>query len=138
MLRVTVAFAAALACGTAAAQSEYPNRPVKLITPFSPGGAIDLYSRLIAGPLGKRLGQNVVVEAIAGANTIVGAQALVKAAPDGYTFMVTTMSTTVNNRILYAKSLPYNPDRDLAPITQLSYGTVLLVGPAQAPYSDAK
>ena len=138
MLRVTVAFAAALACGTAAAQSEYPNRPVKLITPFSPGGAIDLYSRLIAGPLGKRLGQNVVVEAIAGANTIVGAQALVKAAPDGYTFMVTTMSTTVNNRILYSKSLPYHPERDLAPITQLSYGTVLLVGPAQAPYSDAK
>jgi len=138
MLRVTVAFAAALACGTAAAQSEYPNRPVKLITPFSPGGAIDLYSRLIAGPLGKRLGQNVVVEAIAGANTIVGAQALVKAAPDGYTFMVTTMSTTVNNRILYSKSLPYHPERDLAPITQLSYGTVLLVGPGQAPYSDAK
>jgi tripartite-type tricarboxylate transporter receptor subunit TctC len=138
MLRVIVAFAAAFACGTAAAQSDYPNRPVKLITPFSPGGAIDLYSRLIAAPLGKRLGQNVVVEAIAGANTIVGTQALVKAAPDGYTFMVTTMSTAVNNRILYSKSLPYHPERDLAPITQLSYGTVLLVGGAQAPYSDAK
>ena len=96
------------------------------------------HSQLIAGALGKRLGQNVVVEAIAGANTIVGAQALVKAAPDGYTFMVTTMSTTVNNRILYSKSLPYHPERDLAPITQLSYGTVLLVGPGQAPYSDAK
>jgi tripartite-type tricarboxylate transporter receptor subunit TctC len=138
MLRVIVAIAAVLGCATAAAQGDYPSRPVKLITPFSPGGAIDLYSRLIAGPLGKRLGQNVVVEAIAGANTIVGAQAVAKASPDGYTFMVTTMSTTVNNRILYSKTLPYDPDRDFVPITQLSYGTVLLVAPAKAGYSDAK
>jgi tripartite-type tricarboxylate transporter receptor subunit TctC len=125
-------------CCTAQAQGDYPNKPVRLITPFNPGGAIDIYSRLIAEPLGKRLGQNVVVEAVAGANTIVGTQQLVRAAPDGYTFMVTTMSTTVNNRILFAKSLPYNPDKDLAPITQLSYGTVLMVGPSNAPYSDLK
>jgi tripartite-type tricarboxylate transporter receptor subunit TctC len=84
------------------------------------------------------LGQNIVVEAIAGANTIVGTQAAVRAAPDGYTFMITTMSTTVNNRILYSKTLPYDPDKDLVPITQLSYGTVLFVGPGNAPYSDLK
>lgn len=119
------------------AQSDYPVRPVRLITPFNPGGAIDIYSRTIAEPLGKRLGQNVIVEAIAGANTISGTQQLVRAAPDGYTFMITTMSTTVNNRILFTK-LPYDPDKDLAPITQLSYGTVLFVGPAKAPYSDVK
>jgi len=121
----------------ALAQSDYPARPVRLITPFNPGGAIDIYSRTIAEPLGKRLGQNVIVEAIAGANTISGTQQLVRAAPDGYTFMVTTMSTTVNNRILFSK-LPYDPDKDLAPITQLSYGTVLFVGPSKAPYSDVK
>ena len=138
MLRFVIALATALVCAAATAQSDYPNRTLKLITPFSPGGAIDIYSRLIAEPLGKRLGQHIVVEAIAGANTIVGTQAAIKAAPDGYTFMVTTMSTTVNNRILYAKTLPYNPDRDLAPITQLSYGTVLMVAPAKAPYNDAK
>jgi len=119
------------------AQSDYPVRPVRLITPFNPGGAIDIYSRTIAEPLGKRLGQNVIVEAIAGANTISGTQQLVRAAPDGYTFMITTMSTTVNNRILFTK-LPYDPDTDLAPITQLSYGTVLFVGPAKAPYHDVK
>jgi len=130
---------AALAfCCAAQAQADYPNKPVRLITPFNPGGAIDIYSRLLAEPLGKRLGQNVVVEAIAGANTIVGTQAVVRAAADGYTFMVTTMSTVVNNRILFAKSLPYDPDKDLSPITQLSYGTVLLVGPANAPYADLK
>jgi tripartite-type tricarboxylate transporter receptor subunit TctC len=138
MTRVLAALAAALACAAAQAQGDYPNKPIRLITPFNPGGAIDIYSRLIAEPLGKRLGQNVVVEAIAGANTIVGTQAVARAAPDGYTFMVTTMSTTVNNRILFSKTLPYDPDKDLAPITQLSYGTVLFVGPGNAPYNDLK
>lgn len=138
MIRFLIASAVAFSCGITAAQGEYPSKPVRLITPFSPGGAIDLYSRLIAEPLSRRLGQNVVVEAIAGANTIVGTQAFIRSAPDGYTFMVTTMSTTVNNRILFAKSLPYDPDKDLAPITQLSYGTVLLVGSAKAPYNDLK
>ena len=138
MLRLIAAAAAALACATASAQADWPSRPVRLITPFNPGGAIDIYSRLLAEPLGRRLGQNVVVEAIAGANTIVGTQALVRAAPDGHTFMVTTMSTAVNNRILFAKTLPYDPERDLVPVTQLSYGTVLLVGPGKAPYDDLK
>ena len=138
MNRVAYVLAGAIACTSAIGQSEYPNRTLKLITPFAPGGAIDIYSRLIAEPLGKRVGQHVVVEAIAGANTIVGTQVVIKAPSDGYTFMVTTMSTTVNNRILYAKTLPYNPERDLAPITQLSYGTVLMVAPAKAPYHDAR
>ena len=129
---------AALVCAAAAAQTgDYPNRPVKLITPFAAGGAIDVLCRVIGERLGQRLGQNVVVESIPGANTIIGTQALTRAAPDGYTFMITTMSTTVNNRILQSK-LPYDPDRDLAPITQLSYGSVLMVGPASAPYKDAK
>jgi len=128
----------ALAAATAAlAQSDWPNRPVRIITPFNPGGAIDIYTRTVADPLSRRLGQNVVVEAIAGANTISGTQQLVRAAPDGYTFMVTTMSTAVNNRILFSK-LPYDPDKDLAPITQLSYGTVLFCGPGNAPYNDLK
>lgn len=127
----------ACACGAAAAQGDYPSRPVRLITPFSPGGAIDIYSRLLAEPLGKRLGQNVVVEPIAGANTIAGTQQLVRATPDGYTFMVTTMSTAVNNRFRESRP-PYDPDKDLVPITQLSLGTVLLAGPAKAPYADAK
>ena len=138
LLRCFATGLAALACAAAHAQSDYPNKPVRIITPFNPGGAIDIYTRLIAEPLSRRLGQNVIVEAIAGANTIVGTQAAVRAAPDGYTFMITTMSTAVNNRILYSKTLPYDPDKDLAPITQLSYGTVLFVGPGNAPYGDLK
>jgi tripartite-type tricarboxylate transporter receptor subunit TctC len=119
------------------AQGEFPSKPIRLITPFNPGGAIDIYSRLLAEPLGKRLGQNVVVEPIAGANTISGTQQLVRAAPDGHTFMVTTMSTAVNNRFRQSKP-PYDPDKDLVPITQLSFGAVLFVAPAAAPYKDVK
>src|SRR5262245_43827707 len=137
MRRSLLAFLALVSCGGALAQADYPAKPLRLITPFNPGGAIDIYSRLIAEPLAKRLGQNIVVDPISGANTIVGTQALIRAAPDGYTFMITTMSTAVNNRFRESK-IPYDPDRDLAPITQLSNGAVLLVGPAKAPFSDAK
>src|SRR6185369_10029454 len=137
MRRWLLAFLAAVSCCDALAQADYPAKPLRLITPFNPGGAIDIYSRLIAEPLAKRLGQNIVVDPISGANTIVGTQALIRSAPDGYTFMITTMSTAVNNRFRQSK-LPYDPDRDLAPITQLSNGAVLLVGQAKAPFSDAK
>jgi tripartite-type tricarboxylate transporter receptor subunit TctC len=137
-MRHILACAALAFAAPAFSQGEFPAKPLRLITPFNPGGAIDIYSRTIAEPLARRLGQNIVVEAISGASTIVGTQALIRAPADGYTFMVTTMSTTVNNRILFARTLPYDPDRDLAPITQLSYGTVLLVAGNSAPYQDAK
>jgi tripartite-type tricarboxylate transporter receptor subunit TctC len=134
--RIASGLAAALLCAAAAAQTgDYPTRPIRLITPFAAGGAIDVLCRVIGERLAQRLGQNILVESIPGANTIIGTQALLRAAPDGYTFMITTMSTTVNNRILYTK-LSYDPEKDLAPITQLSYGTVLLVGPGNAPYKD--
>jgi len=134
--RIACGLAATLLCAAAAAQTgNYPNHPIKLITPFTAGGAIDVLCRVIGERLAQRLGQNVVVESIPGANTIIGTQALLRAAPDGYTFMITTMSTALNNRILYSK-LAYDPEKDLAPITQLSYGTVLLVGPGNAPYKD--
>lgn len=136
MKRLALALLCLLAL-PALAQSDYPSKPIRLITPFNPGGAIDIYSRLLAEPLAKRLGRNVVVEPIAGANTISGTQQLVRAAPDGHTFMITTMSTAVNNRFRETKP-PYDPDADLLPITQLSFGAVLFVAPASAPYQDAK
>lgn len=143
--RFTVALALAAGASvttTAAAQSAtapaaWPVKPVRLISPFNPGGAIDVLNRLIAEKLGSRLGQPVVVEAIPGANTIKGAEALAQASKDGHAFMITTMSTTVNNVALYPK-LPYDVARDFVPITQLSYGTVLLVASADAPFDDVK
>jgi tripartite-type tricarboxylate transporter receptor subunit TctC len=126
--------------GEARAQSPsgpWPQKTLRLISPFNPGGAIDVLNRVLAEKLAERLGQPVVVDAIPGANTIKGAEALAHAAPDGYTFMITTMSTTVNNVVLYPK-LPYDPGKDFAPITQLSMGSVLLVAGKEAPFDDAK
>jgi len=145
-LRAAWAAAAALALAApvahaqapaSAAAGEWPARTVKLVSPFNPGGAIDVLNRLIAEKLAPRLGQAVVVEALPGANTITGANAVAKAAPDGYTFMITTMSTHVNNRVLFDK-MPFDPIKDFTPITMLSLGSVLLTAPANAPYSDLK
>jgi tripartite-type tricarboxylate transporter receptor subunit TctC len=135
-MRTLLLIATLAACCAAQAQSDYPSKPVRLITPFTAGGAIDVLTRVIAERLQVKLGQPVVVDPIPGANTIIGTQALLKSAPDGHTFMITTMSTTVNNPVMYAK-LPYDA-QSLTPITQLSYGSVLLVGPANASYADVK
>lgn len=113
-----------------------PDRPLRLVSPFQPGGAIDVLNRLLADKLSAELGQPVVVEARPGANTIVGAEVVAKAAPDGLTFMVTTNSTHTNNPALY-RELPYDAQRSFAPITLLSYGTVLMIARADAPYRDA-
>jgi tripartite-type tricarboxylate transporter receptor subunit TctC len=115
----------------------WPNRPIRLVSPFNPGGAIDVLNRVIADKLSQRLGQQVYVDAIPGANTIKGADTVAKAAPDGYTFMITTMSTHVNNTVLF-KTLPFDPVKDFAPITQVSLGSVLLTAPGTAPYGDLK
>jgi tripartite-type tricarboxylate transporter receptor subunit TctC len=135
--RQTLALCAAGWVGPVAAQAEWPARTIKLVSPFNPGGAIDVLNRLIAEKLSARLGQQVIVEAIPGANTIKGADAVAKAPGDGYTFMITTMSTHVNNRVLF-KSLPFDPQKDFVPITQVSLGSVLLTAPGNAPYGDMK
>jgi tripartite-type tricarboxylate transporter receptor subunit TctC len=135
---VLAAMIAALFPGVASAQpGPWPNKPVRLISPFNPGGAIDVLNRVIAEKLAARIGQPVIVDAIPGANTIKGAEALAHAPPDGYAFMITTMSTTVNNVVLYPK-LPYDVGKDFVPITQLSLGSVLLVASAEAPFDDVK
>ena len=132
-----LALAAAVPAAHAQAQATWPSKPIRLVSPFNPGGAIDVLNRLIAEKLATRLGQQVIVDAIPGANTIKGADAVAKAAPDGYTFMITTMSTHVNNRVLFDK-LPFDPLKDFAPITQVSLGSVLLTAPGTAPYNDLK
>ena len=135
--------AAALLCTASAghvlaqAPTPWPAKPIRLVSPFNPGGAIDVLNRVIAEKLTARLGQQVFVEAIPGANTIKGADVVAKSPGDGYTFMITTMSTHVNNTVLFAK-LPFDPAKDFTPITEVSLGSVLLVAPASAPYSDLK
>jgi tripartite-type tricarboxylate transporter receptor subunit TctC len=108
--------------------ANYPNRPLRLIVPFAPGGGLDISSRLISHKLTEKWGQNVVVDSRPGAATIVGTEIAAKAAPDGYTVLMITTTFAINPG-LYAK-LPYDPGRDFTPVTQLnSQPNVVVVAP---------
>jgi tripartite-type tricarboxylate transporter receptor subunit TctC len=132
------ALAAALAMPFAArAQAAWPNKPIRIVVPFNPGGAIDALVRVIADGLTARLGQQVLVDPKPGANTIVGSEIVARAPPDGYTFLITTNSTHTNNPSLYAK-LPFDPAKDLIPVSLVSLGTILVVVKADAPFSDLR
>jgi len=131
--------AAAVAMATAAAASDdpasYPNRPIRLIIPFPPGGPSDLVARLIAQRMSEDWGQPVVVDSRPGGNTIIGAQAAAKAEPDGYTLFMAIDSTLVMNQFLY-KNLPYDPLNDFEPITTAAKTiSVLAVPSADGPRS---
>ncbi|MBU8544846.1 MULTISPECIES: Bug family tripartite tricarboxylate transporter substrate binding protein [Roseomonadaceae] len=126
------AFAAAVTLATAAllprgglAQS-YPTRPLRMIVPFVPGGGADLTARFVAEPLGAELGQTVVVENRGGAGGTIGTAAVAQAPADGYTLLYGTPGPLVTNRFLMA-NLPYDPDRDFAPVSLLTQGAYLMV-----------
>ncbi len=116
----------ALSPALSSAQSDYPNRPVKLIVGFAPGGSTDIVARIVAQKLGERLGQTVVVENKAGAGGTIGADATAKAAPDGYTLTLGTTSTHAIAAGAYSK-LPYNPVTDFTPISLVAITPYLLV-----------
>lgn len=97
----------------------WPNKPIRYIVIFAPGGTTDILARLIAPKLSEALGQPVVVENRPGAGGNVGSEMLAKAAPDGYTIGSGTVSSHAINATLYSK-LPYNPDKDFSPITMLA------------------
>jgi tripartite-type tricarboxylate transporter receptor subunit TctC len=99
----------------ARAQADFPNKPLKIIVPQPPGGGFDFVGRTLAEHLGKALGQSIVVENKPGSGTLVGTDAAAKAAPDGYTLLVGSVSNMVLNSGLYA-SLPYDPQRDFEPL----------------------
>lgn len=137
LLSAAAGGAAAMAAPAARGQGGgFPVRPLRLVLPFNPGGAIDALTRMLAERMSAELGQPVVVEARPGANTIVGAEIVAKAPPDGHTFMITTNSTHTNNPALYPE-LPYDPQRSFAPVTLISMGTVLLLTAAARPFRDA-
>jgi tripartite-type tricarboxylate transporter receptor subunit TctC len=119
---------ALLACALAfAAQAQsWPSKPIKMVVPFSAGGSTDTVARIIGEKLTPRLGQPVVVENKAGAGGSLGSDFVAKSPPDGYTYLVGTSSTMAIAPWVYTK-LPYNPTRDLTPVTLLGTADIIVV-----------
>src|SRR5262245_2694197 len=119
LLRLGGALLAFLVSGAWALAQPYPSRPITMVVPFAPGGPADFLGRLIAQKLGEDVGQQIVVDNRPGANTIIGAQAVAKAKPDGYTILMAIDGTLVMNPYLYSK-LPYDPFKDFEPVTLIA------------------
>jgi tripartite-type tricarboxylate transporter receptor subunit TctC len=132
---VTLGLLSALGAGQALAQASqaqsYPSKPIRMIVPFPAGGPSDVVARIIGQKMTENWGQQVIVDNRPGANTIIGAEAVARAAPDGYTLLVPIDSTLSMNQFLYSK-LPYDPLKDFAPISLLMWSPIIMVTDAAA------
>ncbi len=126
-LRSLIAFMAglALAAGAAAQATDYPNRPIRVVVPFSAGGAVDGPMRAIAQELGKRLKQQIIIDNKPGAGATIGSEFVAKSAPDGYTLLLASQTNAIS-ATLYSK-LAFNPIDDFAPISLLGREPGVLV-----------
>ena len=128
-LRGTLVFLLALVCSGAFAQG-YPNKPVRIIVPFAPGGATDIVTRILAQKLTDAWGQSVIVENRSGAGGNIGGEAAANSAPDGYTLFMTSGSIVTANQFIYRK-MAFDPAKDLIPITNVASGPqVIVVNPS--------
>lgn len=117
LLAATTALGLTTLVAPALAQG-FPNRPITMVVPFAPGGGTDIAARIIAPKMAELLGQNVIIENVAGAGGNVGTNRVAKAAPDGYTILMGTISTHAINPAVF-KSMPHDPVKDFAPISLL-------------------
>lgn len=132
-----VAVAFAMGIVPIRAQTNYPERPVKIIVPIGPGGSYDLVGRALADALSKRSGQSFFVENKPGAGTVVGTQAAAQSAADGYTLLVGGLSNMAFNSALYS-NLAYDPLRDFVPVAMVYRFGYVMVGRKDLPQSDVK
>ncbi|MBN8758124.1 MULTISPECIES: Bug family tripartite tricarboxylate transporter substrate binding protein [Variovorax] len=131
---LAIGLAASVIAQGAAAQA-WPTKPIRLVVPFSAGGANDLMARAAAEGASKQLGQPVIVDNKPGAGAILGADVVAKSAPDGYTFLVSAAGVVSNSMI--KKSMPYKDDA-LVPVAMIGLAPSVIVVPANAPYKDLK
>jgi tripartite-type tricarboxylate transporter receptor subunit TctC len=122
--------------GPAAAQTDYPTHPIRLIVPFAPGGSTDAQARIIAEHLGQELGQQIAVVNVGGAGGTVGFAQAAKAAPDGYTLVTATPSLTINPYI--QKDMPYDAATDFEPIVLLADSPIVLVVSKESAIASVK
>lgn len=122
--------------GAAAAQG-YPDKALRMIVPFPPGGGTDLLARPIAQVLGEKLGQSVIVDNRGGGGGMIGADLVAKSTPDGYTVMMATSAEVALNVAVYNK-MTYDPARDFAPVTEVAISPLVLVVPLSLPARDVK
>lgn len=139
-LQGLAALGAAAALSPAWAQSAaagYPNKPIRIVVGYAPGGANDILARLVGQKMSESFGQQVIVENRASAGAIIGTDAVAKAAPDGYTLTMGASGPIVFNPSLYAK-LPYDAMRDLAPVSMVGSFPLILVVQASGPLRSVK
>jgi tripartite-type tricarboxylate transporter receptor subunit TctC len=136
-VRLSFAVLALLIFALPAHAQSYPTRTITLIVPFAPGGPADLLARLIGQKMTEELGQQVVVDNKPGANTIIGAQMVAKAKPDGYTLLMAIDGTMVMNPFLYSK-LAYDPFKDFEPISLIAFIPSVLEANINTPVSSVK
>ncbi len=135
MRRLGLAFIL-IALAVAAQAETYPARTIRLIVPFPPGGAVDVLARLIAGKVSAQVGQPVIIENRPGAGGTLGADAVAKAAPDGYTILQNTNGAAIAPALY--KSLPFDATKDFAPVTQLVASNLILVASPKSGITSLK
>jgi len=128
-------FGAAALAGGARAQANWPERPLRWVVGYPPGGASDTFARLIAAHMGARLGQSVVIENRPGGGAVVASEAVARSAPDGYTLMFVDNGILVYNPALYSR-LPYDPDRDFRGVGFIGRFPLFIVVRPESPIKD--
>jgi tripartite-type tricarboxylate transporter receptor subunit TctC len=138
LLRSTLIALALLAPAAPGAAQSYPDRVVRIVIPYPPGGSVDITARLLAQKLSDNTGQQFIVENRTGAGGNTGAESVAKSAPDGYTLLHTAPPPLVINQTLYTKGLPFDPEKDFAPIAVFAYTPIVLMVHPSVPVNDVK
>ena len=125
-----IAICALLTSGSSLRAENWPARPIKIIVPFAPGGAVDIVARLLQDEMGKTLGTTMIVENRAGGAGVPASEALIHAAPDGYTIAI--MSSNYASNAIMQPNLPYDTIKDITPISMVVINTVLILVPADS------